>query len=267
MSSLRLSHYAFSGKTKVWAYWLHYHEQQGSVMKLSGLVSGYWPNWEPSSLDKSFVILSYNPNLIHSHVYHMSLSRLQSLSSSNTVPDTFPNGHILLRHHLVDHNAPSPQDCREVCQREHAYTVTDLASAFSISMMPLLEVVSRQWNVILLHRPASIDLSSLRYPCQGRDDSFICDEGKLGPLWKVEMSYISIWFGWTVPINSWATGWFKRKSANDRGSFQALAPLYMTSPKGGGVWGPEAFILCLSFDLYWNLILCRLRFGIGKLSV
>ena len=91
----------------------------------------------------------------------MSLSRLQDFSSPDTVPETLPDGDILLRHHLVDHNALGPQDSGEVSQREHADTVTYLSSAVSISMMPQLEMVSRKWDVVLLDSPASSDLLSL----------------------------------------------------------------------------------------------------------
>ena len=104
---------------------------------------------------------------------------LLDLSLPDTVPETLPDGHIVLRHHLVDHNAPGPQDGREVGKREHADTVTEDASAAS---MPQLEMVSRQRSVVLLDSPASRDLSDLRYPGQGGNDHLISHGGKLGPL-------------------------------------------------------------------------------------
>ena len=136
---------------------------------------------EPSGQDKSSVILSYNPKLIHSHKYPMSLTGLQALSPPHAVPEALPNGHIVLCHHLVDHDALGLQDGREVGQGEHADRVTHHASA---AAMPHLEMVSGQRSPVLLNSPASSDLSDLGYPGQGRDDHLICHEGKLGPLYK-----------------------------------------------------------------------------------
>ena len=112
----------------------------------------------------------------------LSVSVLLDLSPPYTVPETLPDGHIVLRHHLVDHDALGPQDSREVGQREHADGVTEDASAASI---PQLEMVSRQRSVVLLDNPASGDLGDLRYPGQGGDDHLISHGGKLGPLYEV----------------------------------------------------------------------------------
>ena len=69
----------------------------------------------------------------------MSLTGLQALSPPHAVPEALPNGHIVLRHHLVDHDALGLQDGREVGQGEHADRVTQHASA---AAMPQLEMVS-----------------------------------------------------------------------------------------------------------------------------
>ena len=111
----------------------------------------------------------------------MSLPGLQALSPPHAVPEALPDGYIVLRHHLVDHDALGPQDGREVGQGEHADRVTQHPSTASV---PQLEMVSGQWSPVLLDSPASSDLSDLGYPGQGWDDHLISHEGKLGPLYK-----------------------------------------------------------------------------------
>ena len=88
----------------------------------------------------------------------------------------------MLRHDLVNHDALGPQDGGEVSQREHTDSMTQLASAAFIPVVPQLEVISGQWRALLLDSPASGDLCDLGYPGQGGDDHLIGDIGQLGPL-------------------------------------------------------------------------------------
>ena len=121
--------------------------------------------------------------LLKHHNLLLPASSFQHLPLPDAVPETLPNGGIVLRHHLIDEDPLGLEDCAEVRQGEDAHSVADMAPAEGGRVIsPEGEVVSRKGGVVLTHFPASINLNRLGHSGKGWYYSLIWNIGLLHPI-------------------------------------------------------------------------------------